>query len=74
MRENFRIRSFSTPLFLAFEQNAEAVAKRWSVKKVFLDIPENSEENTCVRVSFLLKKRLWSGCFPVNFAKFLINF
>ena len=53
------------------------------VKKVFLEISENSQENTCVRVSFLvklqtfmrpatlLKKRLWHRCFPVNFAKFI---
>ena len=42
---------------------------------------KNSQENTCAGVSFLiklqvrpailLKKRLWHGCFPVNFAKFL---
>ena len=41
----------------------------------------NLQENTCTRVSFLiklqagpatlLKKRLWHRCFPVNFAKFL---
>ena len=52
-----------------------------SVKKVFLEISQNSQENTCGRVSFLiklqappatlLKKRLWHRCFPVNFAKFL---
>ena len=58
----------------------EAVVRRCSVKKVFLEISENSQENTCVRVSFLiklqaapatlLKKRLWHRCFPVNFAKF----
>ena len=42
---------------------------------MFLKISENSQENTCVRVSFLLrpaillKKRLW--CFPRNFANFL---
>ena len=53
------------------------------VKKVFLEILENSQEDTCVRVSFLiklqtfmrpatlLKKRLWHRCFPVNFAKFI---
>ena len=62
----------------------EAVARRCSVKKVFLEISLNSQENTCARVSFLimlqasglrpatlLKKRLWHRCFPVNFAKFL---
>ena len=55
--------------------------QRCSVKKVFLEISQNSQENTCARVSFLiklqdwsarlLKKRLWQRCFPVNFAKFL---
>ena len=56
----------------------EAFAQRCSVKKLFLEISQNSQENTCARASFLiklqapatlLKKRLW--CFPVNFAKFL---
>ena len=57
-----------------------------SCKKVFLKISQNSQENTCARVSFLiklqakvaglrpatlLKKGLWHKCFPVNFAKFL---
>ena len=43
-------------------------------ENLFLDILQNSQENTYARVSFLitlLKKRLWHGCFPVNFAKFL---
>ena len=31
---------------------AEAVARRCSVKKVLLKISENSQENTCARVSF----------------------
>ena len=30
----------------------EAVAQRCSVKKMFLEILQNSQENTCVRVSF----------------------
>ena len=33
----------------------EAGAKRCSVKKVFLEISQNSQENTCARVSFLTK-------------------
>ena len=51
-----------------------------SLKKVFLEILQNLQENTCARVSFLiklqappatlLKKRLWHRCFPVNLAKF----
>ena len=35
----------------AFEQ-PEAVNQRSSVKEVFLEISENSRENTCDRVSF----------------------
>ena len=31
----------------------EAVVRRCSVKKVFLKISRNSQENTCARVSFL---------------------
>ena len=36
-------------------ESVEAVAKRCSLKKVFLEISQNSQENTCVRVSFLIK-------------------
>ena len=46
---------------------------------MFLEILQNSQENLCAGVSFLiklqawglLKDRLWHRCFPVNFAKFL---
>ena len=49
---------------------------------MFLEISQNSQKNTCARVSLLhkvaglrsatlLKKRLWHKCFSVNFAKFL---
>ena len=48
----------------------ETFARMCSVKKVFLEISQNSQENTCARVSFLIK-RLWHRCFPMNFAKFL---
>ena len=33
----------------------EAVVQRCSVKKVFLEISQNSHESTCARVSFLAK-------------------
>ena len=33
----------------------EAVVQRCPVKKVFLEISQNSQENTCARVSFLRK-------------------
>ena len=59
------------------------VIRRCSVKIVFLEILQNLQENTCARVSFLIKlqswglrsttlfkKRLWRRCFPVNFVKF----
>ena len=36
----------------------EAVIRRCSVKKVFLKISQNSEENSCVAVSFLIKLKV----------------
>ena len=33
----------------------EAVAQGSSVKKMFLEILQNSQENTCARASFLVK-------------------
>ena len=38
-----------------FYKKSEAVARRCSVKKLFLEISQNSQENTCTRVSFLIK-------------------
>ena len=61
--------------------SSEVVVWRCSVEKVFLEISQNSQENTCARASFLikfqarsatsLKKRPWHRCFPMNFLKFL---
>ena len=34
---------------------SKVVARRCSIKKVFLKILQNSQENTCGRVSFLIK-------------------
>ena len=34
---------------------SEAVVRRCSVKNVFLEISQNSQEKTCARVSFLIK-------------------
>ena len=48
----------------------EVVVRKCSVKKVFLEISQNSRENTCAKVATLLKKRLWHRYFPVNFAIF----
>ena len=44
MRSNLR-----TPEYLA------AVAQKCSVKKLFVETSQNSEENTCARVSFLIE-------------------
>ena len=62
----------------------EAAIQTCSVKKVFLEISQNSWENTCARDSLLIKlqvlglrsatlfkKSLWHRCFPMNFAKHL---
>ena len=46
----------TSPLFLQYR---EAVTRRCSVKKVFLDISQNSQENTCARASFLIKLQAW---------------
>ena len=46
---NFRQQTISSAV------SREAVAQRCSVKKVFLEISQNSQENTCARVSFLIK-------------------
>ena len=35
--------------------SSDAVARRCSVKKVFLENSQNLQENTCSRVSFLIK-------------------
>ena len=47
--------------------------RRCSIKKIFLKILQNLQENTCTRVSFLIKLqdfRLRHRCFPITFAKF----
>ena len=57
--------------------NAQKQLPEVFYEKVLLEISQNSQENTCVRVSFLIrpatlfKMRLWYRCFPVNFSKFL---
>ena len=43
------------PLFCKCSDNTEAVVERCSVKKMFLEISQNSQENTCIRGSFFIK-------------------
>ena len=40
-------------------QHSEAAVQMCSVKKVFLEISQNSQENICNRVSFLTKLQAW---------------
>ena len=64
----------------------EAVVQRCSVKMVFLEFSQNSQENTCARVSFLiklqasglscrplLKKRLLAQVFSCEFCEISKN-
>ena len=54
--------------------SSEVVVRMCSVKKMFLEISQNSKENTGVRVSFLLnfiKIETLAQLFSVNFAKIL---
>ena len=41
----------------------KAVSRRCSVKKVFLEISQNSPENTCARLYFLIKLQVFSSEF-----------
>ena len=53
-----RIILILTPDYLEVKwlfSHLQLVAQRCSVKKVFLEILQNSQENTCARVSFLIK-------------------
>ena len=52
-------KSWKSPVPNIF-QCIEAVVHRCSVKKMFLEISQNSHENTCARVSFLIKLQAWS--------------
>ena len=63
----------------------EAAFRRCSIKKVFLKISQNSQENNCARLArasflnevaglrpaILLKMRIWHRCFSATFARFL---
>ena len=51
---------------------AEVVVRRCSVKKVFSEILQNSQENTCARVSFMKKETLAQG-FSCGFCEIFKN-
>ena len=48
-------------VFIIVKLIAQAVVRRCSVKKVSLEISQNSQENTCARVSFIKVAGLRSG-------------
>ena len=58
-------------IIINYHHYLEAVARMCSVKKVLLEISQNSRQNTGVITFFFIKKELWHRCFPKNFAKFL---
>ena len=45
--------------FVTKTVQVQAVVRMCSVKKVLLKILQNSQENTCVKVSFLIKLQLY---------------
>ena len=47
----------------SFYFTSETVVRKCSVREVFLEISPNSQENACVRVSFLIKLQASGGCF-----------
>ena len=50
---------------------SEAVARRWSVKNLFIKILQNSQENTCVSLYLNKVEETPTQVFSVNFAQFL---
>ena len=55
------------------EKKEEAVIQRCSVKKVFLEISQNSQENTCARVFFFIKKETLAQVFSCEFCEISKN-
>ena len=50
-------------------QNTEAVVRRYFAKKVTLKVLQNSQENTCTGVSFLIKLQALCKLETCNFIK-----
>ena len=56
----YRLQICSVYFWLLDRVVIETVAQRCCVKKLFLEISENSSKNTCARVSVLLKLQGWN--------------
>ena len=72
------VKSLRTWFQIFLQNNIENTSshQRYSIKKVFLKVSQNSQENICVRVSFfnnnllnLLKNSLWHRCFFSEFCE-----
>ena len=50
-------------------QHSEAVVQMCYVKKVFVEISQNSLENNCIRASFLIKLQAYTSVFLRNSLK-----
>ena len=81
-QENTCTRAFLFFSLGQFLKTNQKKSSRSAVRKLFLQILRNLQENACARDSFLLKfaglrpktllkRRRWQRCFPVSFAKFL---
>ena len=64
-QENLHRNSFFPYRYIASlitVKGPEGIAQTCSVKKLILEISQNTQENTCARVSFLIKLQA-VGCF-----------
>ena len=58
--QNFRtVSAFGRDIYIG----TITIKETSSVKKVFLEILQNSQENTCARISFLIKLQASGDCF-----------
>ena len=57
-------------VFPPYDSMHKQSPKRVLLKGVLRNFVKFTGKKTCARVS-ILKQRLWHGCFPVNFTKFL---
>ena len=57
------VKFFRTALLSNICERPEAVVQKCSVKKVFLEIPQNSQENTCATVSFIKFYEIFKNTF-----------
>ena len=60
----YKFRDFISKKYFALilNLNSEAVGRRCSVKKVFLKLSQNSQNNTCARIPFLMKLQADEAC------------